>query len=75
MSIDIIDTADDEAPAPAKKPFELKHCYLMIPASLCDMCGTSLMYTALTMTSAASFQMIRGFFLISSKIVKDNVSL
>ena len=45
-----------------KKPFTISKCYLMLPASLCDMAGTSLMYVALTLTSAASFQMIRGSY-------------
>ena len=47
-------------PVIEKKKFTIKQCYLMAPASFCDMCGTSLMYVALTLTSAASFQMIRG---------------
>ena len=54
----------DEAKAPdlaaEKKQFTAKQCYLLIPASLCDMAGTSIMYTALTLTSASSFQMLRG---------------
>jgi len=51
-----------------KKPFTIKQCYLLLPASLCDMCGTSLMYVALTLTSAASFQMIRGAVIIFTGI-------
>ena len=43
-----------------KKPFGIRQSYLMIPASFCDMCGTCLMYVSLTLTSAGSFQMMRG---------------
>ena len=58
-SIDVVNHPELE-PVIEKKKFTIKQCYLMAPASFCDMCGTSLMYVALTLTSAASFQMIRG---------------
>ena len=58
-SIDIVNHPE-LVPVIEKKKFTIKQCYLMAPASFCDMCGTSLMYVALTLTSAASFQMIRG---------------
>ena len=48
--------------SPPKKPFGLRQSYLMIPASFCDMCGTCLMYVSLTLTSAGSFQMMRGLY-------------
>ncbi|XP_077998239.1 solute carrier family 35 member F6-like [Glandiceps talaboti] len=38
--------------------------FVMMPASLCDMTGTSLMYLGLTMTTASSFQMLRGAVII-----------
>jgi len=47
-----------------KKPFGFKQSYLMIPASLFDMCGTSLGYVSLTLTSATMFQMLRGSVII-----------
>uniref|UniRef100_A0A8C5TSY5 Solute carrier family 35 member F6 n=1 Tax=Malurus cyaneus samueli TaxID=2593467 RepID=A0A8C5TSY5_9PASS len=37
---------------------------LFLPPALCDMAGTSLMYVALNMTSASSFQMLRGSIII-----------
>lgn len=37
---------------------------LFLPPALCDMTGTSIMYVALTMTSASSFQMLRGSVII-----------
>ena len=33
---------------------------VMLPAAVCDMCATSVMYIGLNMTNAASFQMLRG---------------
>lgn len=50
------------------KPFTLKHCFLLVPASCCDIIGTSVMYVALTFTSAASFQMLRGAVMIFTGI-------
>ena len=34
--------------------------FIMLPASLCDMCGTTIMYVGLNLTYASSFQMLRG---------------
>ena len=51
---------DDKEPEPELKPFSMKKAYLLLPAALCDMLGTSTMYVALTLTSASSFQMLRG---------------
>ena len=58
-SIDVVNHPE-LVPEVEKKPFGLRQSYLMIPASFCDMCGTCLMYVSLTLTSAASFQMMRG---------------
>ena len=33
---------------------------IFLPAALCDMCGTSIMYIGLNLTYASSFQMLRG---------------
>ncbi|NXT06690.1 S35F6 protein, partial [Prunella fulvescens] len=48
------------APAPSR-PF---NPLLFLPPALCDMAGTSIMYVALNMTSASSFQMLRGSLII-----------
>ncbi|XP_067327873.1 solute carrier family 35 member F6 [Anolis sagrei] len=45
----------------ASQPF---NPILFLPPALCDMTGTSLMYVALNMTSASSFQMLRGAVII-----------
>ncbi|XP_041331514.1 solute carrier family 35 member F6-like, partial [Pyrgilauda ruficollis] len=50
----------DPAPAPSR-PF---NPLLFLPPALCDMAGTSIMYVALNMTSASSFQMLRGSLII-----------
>lgn len=34
--------------------------FIFLPASLCDMCATSLAYTGLNLTYASSFQMLNG---------------
>ncbi|NXL20980.1 S35F6 protein, partial [Setophaga kirtlandii] len=47
-------------PAPSR-PF---NALLFLPPALCDMAGTSIMYVALNMTSASSFQMLRGSLII-----------
>ena len=33
---------------------------IFLPAAMCDMCGTSIMYIGLNLTYASSFQMLRG---------------
>ncbi|XP_028653176.1 solute carrier family 35 member F6 [Erpetoichthys calabaricus] len=38
--------------------------FLFLPPALCDMTATSIMYVALNMTSASSFQMLRGAVII-----------
>jgi len=66
-SIDVVNHPE-LVPVLEKKPFGLRQSYLMIPASFCDMCGTCLMYVSLTLTSAASFQMMRGAVIIFTGI-------
>lgn len=44
-----------------QQPF---NALLFLPPALCDMTGTSIMYVALNMTSASSFQMLRGAVII-----------
>ncbi|NWY22465.1 S35F6 protein, partial [Aphelocoma coerulescens] len=50
----------DPGPAPSR-PF---HPLLFLPPALCDMAATSIMYVALNMTSASSFQMLRGSVIV-----------
>lgn len=45
-------------------PQQSFNAFLFLPPALCDMTGTSLMYVALNMTSASSFQMLRGAVII-----------
>ncbi|XP_064267556.1 solute carrier family 35 member F6 isoform X1 [Passer domesticus] len=52
------------APTPAPSPSRPFHPLLFLPPALCDMAGTSIMYVALNMTSASSFQMLRGSLII-----------
>uniref|UniRef100_A0A8C3U1G7 Solute carrier family 35 member F6 n=1 Tax=Catharus ustulatus TaxID=91951 RepID=A0A8C3U1G7_CATUS len=54
----------DPAPAPNPAPSRPFQPLLFLPPALCDMAGTSIMYVALTMTSASSFQMLRGSLII-----------
>ncbi|KAL4220818.1 hypothetical protein ACF0H5_019086 [Mactra antiquata] len=42
---------------------------IFLPASLCDMCGTSLMYIGLNLTYASSFQMLRGAVIIFTALL------
>ncbi|NWT76863.1 S35F6 protein, partial [Prunella himalayana] len=51
-------------PAPAPSPSRPFNPLLFLPPALCDMAGTSIMYVALNMTSASSFQMLRGSLII-----------
>ncbi|CAO2604082.1 Solute carrier family 35 member F6 [Lemmus lemmus] len=46
------------------EPQQSFNALLFLPPALCDMTGTSLMYVALNMTSASSFQMLRGAVII-----------
>lgn len=42
---------------------------IFLPASICDMCGTSLMYIGLNLTYASSFQMLRGAVIIFTALL------
>ncbi|CAC5373631.1 Solute carrier family 35 member F6 [Mytilus coruscus] len=42
---------------------------IFLPASLCDMTGTSLMYIGLNLTYASSFQMLRGAVIIFTALL------
>ncbi|NWV28753.1 S35F6 protein, partial [Origma solitaria] len=52
----------DPGPAPARSQSQSRpfRSLLFLPPALCDMAATSIMYVALNMTSASSFQMLRG---------------
>ncbi|KAL2082540.1 hypothetical protein ACEWY4_022358 [Coilia grayii] len=55
---------DRRSPEPTMDPGQSFNPLLFLPPALCDMMGTSLMYVALNMTSASSFQMLRGAVII-----------
>ncbi|XP_053106132.1 solute carrier family 35 member F6 [Hemicordylus capensis] len=55
---------DRRKPEPTMGPPQPFNPFLFLPPALCDMTGTSLMYVALNMTSASSFQMLRGAVVI-----------
>ncbi|XP_062981582.1 solute carrier family 35 member F6 [Elgaria multicarinata webbii] len=55
---------DRRRPEPTMAPPQSFNPLLFLPPALCDMTGTSLMYVALNMTSASSFQMLRGAVII-----------
>lgn len=42
---------------------------IFLPASICDMCATSLMYIGLNLTYASSFQMLRGAVIIFTALL------
>ncbi|KAL7888433.1 hypothetical protein AOLI_G00034070 [Acnodon oligacanthus] len=55
---------DRRKPEPTMEPGQRFNPLLFLPPALCDMLGTSIMYVALNMTSASSFQMLRGAVII-----------
>ncbi|XP_028808986.1 solute carrier family 35 member F6-like [Denticeps clupeoides] len=55
---------DRRSPEPQMNPGPSFNPLLFLPPALCDMTGTSIMYVALNMTSASSFQMLRGAVII-----------
>ncbi|XP_033001120.1 solute carrier family 35 member F6 [Lacerta agilis] len=55
---------DRRRPEPTMDPPQSYNPLLFLAPALCDMTGTSLMYVALNMTSASSFQMLRGAVII-----------
>ncbi|XP_042301590.1 solute carrier family 35 member F6 [Sceloporus undulatus] len=56
--------SDRRRPEPTMAAPQSFNPFLFLPPALCDMTGTSLMYVALNMTSASSFQMLRGAVII-----------
>ncbi|XP_072842401.2 solute carrier family 35 member F6 isoform X1 [Pogona vitticeps] len=56
--------SDRRRAEPTMAPPQPFNPLLFLPPALCDMTGTSLMYVALNMTSASSFQMLRGAVVI-----------
>ncbi|XP_067390139.1 solute carrier family 35 member F6 [Emydura macquarii macquarii] len=55
---------DRQRAEPSMAPPRPFNPLLFLPPALCDMTGTSIMYVALNMTSASSFQMLRGAVII-----------
>ncbi|KAF7657722.1 hypothetical protein LDENG_00023000 [Lucifuga dentata] len=55
---------DRRSPEPKMNPGQSFNPLLFLPPAMCDMLGTSIMYVALNMTSASSFQMLRGAVII-----------
>ncbi|XP_075057236.1 solute carrier family 35 member F6 [Mixophyes fleayi] len=55
---------DRRSPIPTLEPSQPFNSFLFLPPAICDMAGTSIMYVALNMTSASSFQMLRGAVII-----------
>lgn len=55
---------DKRKPEPSMNPGQSFNPLLFFPPAMCDMTGTSIMYVALNMTSASSFQMLRGSVII-----------
>ncbi|XP_061667439.1 solute carrier family 35 member F6 [Syngnathoides biaculeatus] len=55
---------DRRRPEPSVNPGRSFNPLLFFPPAMCDMLATSTMYVALNMTSASSFQMLRGAVII-----------
>lgn len=55
---------DKRNPEPRMNPGQSFNPLLFFPPAMCDMTATSIMYVALNMTSASSFQMLRGAVII-----------
>ncbi|XP_070782220.1 solute carrier family 35 member F6 [Enoplosus armatus] len=55
---------DRRSPEPKMNPGQTFNPLLFFPPAMCDMTATSIMYVALNMTSASSFQMLRGAVII-----------
>ncbi|XP_017267268.1 solute carrier family 35 member F6 [Kryptolebias marmoratus] len=55
---------DKRRPEPRLNPGQSFNPLLFFPPAMCDMLATSIMYVALNMTSASSFQMLRGAVII-----------
>lgn len=55
---------DRRRPIPQMNPGQSFNPLLFLPPAMCDMTATSIMYVALNMTSASSFQMLRGAVII-----------
>ena len=57
----------NEAPAPGQ--MQKFNPLILLPAAMLDLCGTSIMYVGLTLTSASSFQMLRGSVIVFTGIL------
>uniref|UniRef100_A0A5S6QLH3 EamA domain-containing protein n=1 Tax=Trichuris muris TaxID=70415 RepID=A0A5S6QLH3_TRIMR len=64
-----VDLVSDEAELSTSSDERPKfNILIFLPATLCDMTATSIMYVGLTMTNASSFQMLRGATIIFTGI-------
>ena len=59
-----LDEEKDDEEKPAEEAPKSYSPFLLAPPAWFDIGGTSVMYVALTLTSASSFQMLRGSILI-----------
>uniref|UniRef100_A0A914YL94 Solute carrier family 35 member F6 n=1 Tax=Panagrolaimus superbus TaxID=310955 RepID=A0A914YL94_9BILA len=48
--------------------------FIFLPPAICDIMGTSLMYIGLNLTSASSYQMLRGMSIVTAGLVVVGVS-
>ncbi|KAM9339526.1 solute carrier family 35 member F6 [Symphorus nematophorus] len=55
---------DRRSPEPKMNPGQSFNPLLFFPPAMCDMTATSIMYVALNMTNASSFQMLRGAVIV-----------
>ncbi|XP_048453408.1 solute carrier family 35 member F6 [Rhincodon typus] len=60
----IIVCHDRRKPEPQMASARKFNSFIFLPPALCDMTATSIMYIALNLTSASSFQMLRGAVII-----------
>ena len=59
----------NEVPANAPGQMQKFNPLILLPAAMLDLCGTSIMYVGLTLTSASSFQMLRGSVIVFTGIL------
>ncbi|XP_059501343.1 solute carrier family 35 member F6 [Stegostoma tigrinum] len=60
----IIMCHDRQKPEPQMASARKFNSFIFLPPALCDMTATSIMYVALNLTNASSFQMLRGAVII-----------
>ncbi|XP_069743150.1 solute carrier family 35 member F6 [Narcine bancroftii] len=65
----IILCCDRQRPEPQMTSSRKFNSFIFLPPALCDMLATSIMYIALNLTSASSFQMLRGAVIIFTGVL------